>query len=242
MTTSGRTWVSIFEKYNSGTYNNMWLVVDYKRFEPYASVVAGDGLLWVAEQMPGLVVAKDESERLSFGIFPSYNQAYFEETQFYSGAHENDLHWRETYNVTSQNYQGDNRAFLFREYGHLAQTIEGGQELLRWNKFSTDPVTVENPDPYTQANPATTGALASRGDLNPITEMGPGPTNSVATNAVLMSKALLERGEVLAIGGPTTDDQPPFKWSEAPEVIQDIPHQGVPDSWNFDWVTFALPK
>lgn len=238
LTTSGLEWIGMFSKYNSGTYNSMWMVVDYKRFTPFASVLPNSGLLSVAEQMPGLIVSNDESERLSFGLFPSYNQAYFEETQLYSGSHANDVYWRETYNITSQNYQGYNRAFLFREYGHLAQTLDGGKKLLRWNKFQSDPVTVNNPDSYTASVPAVLGALASRGDLNPGT--APGVIDSVATNAVLVSMALIDNGGVVAVGGPTHDDQEVFKWSTAPAVIQEVAHKGTPDAWDFDWATFNV--
>ena len=48
---------------NSGTYNNQWMVVDYERFrESPRNLVARSGVLWVAEQVPGKVVVKDQVE------------------------------------------------------------------------------------------------------------------------------------------------------------------------------------
>lgn len=62
--------------------------------------------------------------------------------------------------------------------------------------------------------------------------------NSVATNAKLISSALLNRSQMLAQGGPThDDDQPVFSWAKAPPKIQMQPHRGQPDTWDFDWIT-----
>ena len=47
---NGREWTEIASKFNSGTYNNQWMVVDMGK------VVEGkldDGALWVMEQLPG---------------------------------------------------------------------------------------------------------------------------------------------------------------------------------------------
>jgi len=192
--------------------------------------------------MPGFVEYQDLSEKLSYSsFFPSYNQAYFEKTRFYSGAHENDIYYRKTYNVTSQSYQLTTRAFLFHEYGSLAQTLNGGQTLLRWNQYQTDPIILGSPDLLvSSANgvPSTYGSLASRGDLNINNDIG--PLNSVATNAVLISSELLKNSQMLLIGGPTHDNQPVFNWSTAPPEIQSIAHKGAPDSWDFDWITMDL--
>lgn len=55
---SGEAWCNIFKKYNSGTYNNQWMVVDYKKFKPGKSNKKS-GLLWVIEQVPGNVEMED---------------------------------------------------------------------------------------------------------------------------------------------------------------------------------------
>ena len=31
---NGKHWTKIFARRNSGTYNNQWMVIDYKRFKP----------------------------------------------------------------------------------------------------------------------------------------------------------------------------------------------------------------
>lgn len=52
-----------------------YMVLDLKRFTPGEELPAG--LLWVAEQIPGLVASADLTEQLARGYFPSYNIPYF---------------------------------------------------------------------------------------------------------------------------------------------------------------------
>ncbi len=52
-----------------------YMVLDLKRFTPGKELPAG--LLWVAEQIPGLVASADLTEQLARGYFPSYNIPYF---------------------------------------------------------------------------------------------------------------------------------------------------------------------
>lgn len=61
----GRTWVDVFKRHNSGTYNNQYMVVDLKRFQPRKQLQSG--LLWVVEQLPGMVEAADMTNTLSRG-------------------------------------------------------------------------------------------------------------------------------------------------------------------------------
>ena len=39
------------------------------------------GLVWVAEQIPGLTLAKDVTQTLERGYWPSYNVPYFREVR-----------------------------------------------------------------------------------------------------------------------------------------------------------------
>lgn len=58
---SGASWSSIFKKFNSGTYNNQWMVVDYNKFKvgSDSKPTIKPGLLWVLEQIPGTVEMQD---------------------------------------------------------------------------------------------------------------------------------------------------------------------------------------
>ena len=57
---SGKEWSQIFEEYNSGTYNDQFMVVDYKQFSVDTKPQdLGPDVLWVLEQMPSLVKSAD---------------------------------------------------------------------------------------------------------------------------------------------------------------------------------------
>ena len=58
---SGKNWSEVFSHHNSGTYNNQWMVVDYKLFEKGQEQLK-NGLLWVLEQLPGIITAGDQTD------------------------------------------------------------------------------------------------------------------------------------------------------------------------------------
>ncbi len=76
---SGEEYARIMQKYNTGTYNNQYMVVDFNLYKPGKELPPGT--LWVIDQVPGLVAAADMTETLSRGYWPSYNVPYFQEVR-----------------------------------------------------------------------------------------------------------------------------------------------------------------
>ncbi|KAL1437652.1 hypothetical protein MTO96_048733 [Rhipicephalus appendiculatus] len=75
LATNGSQWTAMFSRFNSGTYNNQWMVLDYKLFMPGKSVQPGT--LWLVEQLPGIMDTADISPVLNKqGYWASYNEAY----------------------------------------------------------------------------------------------------------------------------------------------------------------------
>eukprot|EP00420_Gonyaulax_spinifera_P030061 CAMPEP_0197876318 /NCGR_PEP_ID=MMETSP1439-20131203/5322_1 /TAXON_ID=66791 /ORGANISM="Gonyaulax spinifera, Strain CCMP409" /LENGTH=103 /DNA_ID=CAMNT_0043495593 /DNA_START=29 /DNA_END=336 /DNA_ORIENTATION=+ len=59
LATNGSEWMEVFRQHNSGTYNNMWMVVDYSRFTPGQPLP--QGVLTVGEQVPGYFHWEDQT-------------------------------------------------------------------------------------------------------------------------------------------------------------------------------------
>merc|ERR1712124_219340 len=65
---NGSDWTTIFQKHNSGTYNNEWMVVDFdllKKNDRKMGDPLPNGVLTVLEQLPGLIIAEDQTEVLN---------------------------------------------------------------------------------------------------------------------------------------------------------------------------------
>lgn len=77
LSVDGLRWTKLFKKYNSGTYNNQWLVINYSLFRP-GHKISKHGLLHILEQMPGHVETRDVTEQfLSQTYWASYNVPFF---------------------------------------------------------------------------------------------------------------------------------------------------------------------
>ena len=77
MSSSAPGWHEIFYKYNSGTYSNQWMTLDYKLFIPGHPLL--DNTFVVSEQLPGHYHVQDQTMTLQRGYWPSYNRIYYED-------------------------------------------------------------------------------------------------------------------------------------------------------------------
>ncbi|PVD31543.1 hypothetical protein C0Q70_06956 [Pomacea canaliculata] len=72
----GDDWSQIFSQFNSGTYNNQWMIVDLKNYDQYFHEVL-PGFVTVLEQIPGQIRYADLTDTLlSKGYWASYNLPY----------------------------------------------------------------------------------------------------------------------------------------------------------------------
>ena len=60
---SAAEWVDLFSPHNSGTYNNEWFVVDYKKVPLTAEE---KDVVWILDQAPGKVLSQDRGSKQSF--------------------------------------------------------------------------------------------------------------------------------------------------------------------------------
>lgn len=73
---TGASWGPLYLKWNSGSYNNMNMIVDYNLFTPGQAALKPETVL-IVEQIPGYVVTTDVTEMLVQNrYFASYNVPY----------------------------------------------------------------------------------------------------------------------------------------------------------------------
>eukprot|EP01118_Nematostelium_gracile_P000397 TRINITY_DN1042_c0_g1_i1.p1 TRINITY_DN1042_c0_g1~~TRINITY_DN1042_c0_g1_i1.p1 ORF type:complete len:522 (+),score=135.38 TRINITY_DN1042_c0_g1_i1:111-1676(+) len=213
MSYSAPEWVSTFSDYNSGTYNNQWMVVDYNEWQEGSE----ENVLWVVEQIPGTVAAADVTDVLfSQGYWASYNIPYFESIYNMSGY---PAMYEKFGNEWS--YESCPRANIFRRNETNVVNVKSMQNLMRYNNWQNDPL----------SGGSGAGGICCRGDL------GNGNTSPFGcTDSKVTSMEGVFGGEVWAIYGPTWDQQAPFSWSN----WQNWPHFGLPNSYNFTWTKIDL--
>lgn len=217
MAHNGEEWAEVYEQYNSGTYNNQYMILDLKRVELKKSLLSG--ALWVVEQIPGLVASGDQTEILRAGYWPSYNVPFYEEIYNLSGYPE-----FVKKHGPSRSYQLAPRAEIFRRDQGLVKNLTSMKHILRYNDYPTDP--------YSDNNPY--NAICSRGDLLIPSDRSPNGCYDTKVTDYGMAKSLMSE----AINGPTHQGLPVFCWSHFSFPNK---HVGLPDCYDFDFVTMK-PK
>uniref|UniRef100_A0A6B2L1J5 Phospholipase B-like n=1 Tax=Arcella intermedia TaxID=1963864 RepID=A0A6B2L1J5_9EUKA len=216
MADSGESWVEVFSKFNSGTYNNQWQVVDYKLFEPGRPI--RPGTLWIAEQIPGQVFSADKSDFLANGGFwPSYNIPYFPANYNISGYPTLYLKYGNKYS-----YQNSSRAQIFRRDAGKVQNMEDMKRIMRYNQFQTDPLSLQD----------ACKSIAARCDLNAPWMEDAFYFAEGAIDCKIVDVSLVKELKSWVVAGPTWDSQPPFAWTNQ---WKNIPSYGMPRVYAFQF-------
>lgn len=218
---SGEEWVKYYSRENSGTYNNQFMVIDYKRMNQ-------SGLLTVLEQMPGFMVHADKSDHLrQHTYWASFNVPYFAKISKESGQDSMCEKYGDHYC-----YEKTSRALIFKRDHGTVTNMTTLYHLLRYNDFQHDPISRCNcTPPYTAAF-----ALAARYDLNdPNGKYPPIPSNLGfrslgAIDAKMTSSKLAKNMEMIAVSGPTDQGVPAFNW--ATTKLKEL-HVDQPNEWRF---------
>ncbi|CAI4229686.1 unnamed protein product [Auanema sp. JU1783] len=230
---SGTEWAHAFAKHNSGTYNNQWVILDYKNFRRYDSNQRSHGLLHVLEQMPHHIVHSDMTSQLyNTTYWPSYNTPYFPQIFKWSGAPAMVDRYGDWYS-----YDKTPRALIFKRDHSKVKDMRTMIKLMRSNNYTEDPLSAcDCEPPYSGEN-----AISCRSELNdpdgvyPFPALGyrdHGATDMKVTNSYLINKLAFT-----AIAGPTHDPTPVFDWRTI-SIKDKVPHNGQPDVWDFKPVTF----
>ncbi|CAL1534213.1 unnamed protein product [Lymnaea stagnalis] len=212
MARSGKEWTDVVAKYNSGTYNNQYMVIDLKLIK--LGQPLPDNTIWVAEQIPGLVVAEDLTPILRAGYFPSYNIPFFEEIFNKSG-------YPEYVKVhgTEFSYQLAPRAKIFRRDQSKVKDMKSMKAVMRSNDYKND----------TYSGGSAWGAICARGDL---VDEAPSASGCYDTKVSDFKMALKFQADI--INGPTVDSGlSPFSWTGD---FASLSHVGLPQTYNFTFI------
>ena len=225
LSNSGKEWVNIFKKYNSGTYNNQFQILDMKKIDLNNQKVEDSDVLWIIEQLPNYTEEHDVTKILKYGYWPSYNVPYSKYIFEYSGYKEYIEKFPELFNIYDYNNCG--RAKIIRRDNYKIKDIESFQTFLRYNDFKNDNF----------SDGDACNSIACRSDLyedKNIECFG-------ATDAKFTSlKNFKENGFIYIISGPTNAQQKIFDWNDTfcnknESLKEKWAYYGQINKYNFDW-------
>nr|XP_033791100.1 phospholipase-B 81-like isoform X2 [Geotrypetes seraphini] len=207
MADSGNAWALTFSRYNSGTYNNQYMILDLKKIKLLKSL--DNGTLTVVEQIPTLVVYSDQTSMLRQGYWASYNIPFHKIIYNQSGYPAGKFF---SYDLTP-------RAMIFRRDQANVVDMESLKYIMRYNNYMNEP--------YAEENPCNT--ICCRGDLRPGSPVPKGCHDSKVSDITLASQFT-----AFAINGPPVENGlPAFSWSR----FNETEHKGLPEFYNFSFVT-----
>ena len=229
LATNGQEWYEVVASHNSGTYNNQYMVLNLNSLQQGQGIsdsqeslqIQDTGLLWVVEQIPGLVYGEDVTSYLNLGYWPSYNVPFFPEIYIRSGYPKID---KVGGVPIGTEYKMAPRAKIFRRDHNNVLNLEGIEYILRYNDYVNDPLADGNP----------MNAICSRGDLKSENPSAGGCYDTKVTSFKLLfpsdeqreqeeennlsklinaerKKNFIHRAKI--VNGPTAQNLPPFKWT-----------------------------
>jgi len=253
LSTTGEEWTMYFARENSGTYNNQYMVVDFKLYAPGSTIVPGT--LWVAEQLPGIVARGDQSAILaSTGYWASYNIPFYPEIYNLSGYQLDFEIYGDFYSYTKYA-----RPEIFKRNQSDITTLADMMHMMRYNDYKHDELSKIHNCTGAPSNECLTPltamlSIASRGDLMPLYNTTQemidhyGPLYSFmaqgcfgAVDSKIAAWSNRHTLKAYVISGPTNDQQPTFAWNTGACAGQLAPPE-TPTVVNFPWVEFNRVK
>jgi len=229
LTDDGYSWTQVFSKFNSGTYNNQFQILDLKLIDTEKKIIS-PGALYIVEQLPGSCDVQEVTDVLKKGYWPSYNTPFIEAVREKSGV--NDAIKKDPSMKVTGDYYTCARAKIFRREQSKVKDIETYKNLIRFNNYLNDE--------YSENDPGYT--IAARYDLreNNLNCYGATDAKFASINEIKTTGTK----KVHIISGPTTSNNlKPFAWSKALCKLNDpitFDVIGQVDEYNFDWIDYEL--
>ena len=134
LASSAEEWTHLFQKENSGIYNNQYMILDLNLIDLKNKTIPEKSLM-IIEQIPGEMEINDVTNGLKEGYWTSYNIPYSEKLYNICGYLEilND-----TKNIPNYDYNNCSRANIFRREQKNIKNIEDFKNVMRYNDFKND--------------------------------------------------------------------------------------------------------
>ena len=228
LTDDAYSWTQVFSRYNSGTYNNQFQVLDLKLIDTKNKNIS-PGALYIVEQLPGSCDVQEVTDYLKKGYWPSYNTPFIMDNRKKSGVI--DAVINNTNLTVTQDYDNCARAKIFRRDINKVKDISTYKDLIRYNDYLNDEFSDGKPNL----------SIAARYDLDEESPSCYGCTDGkfASVNEIKNTGKKI----VHIIGGPTTNGQEPFVWSKAKcKYTDEIRFKiiGQVDEYNFDWIDYEI--
>ena len=226
MSATSREWAENFMKYNSGTYNNQYMILDTKNVifdnvNNYNKLLKES--LVIIEQMPGFCEINDATEHLRFGYWPSYNVPFSKNVQDYA----NITKTLETQTVARalMDYDICTRANILRRDQENITDIDSMKFFMQYNNYLNDPFSLGEP----------TYTVAARGDLRTNRPLCFGAFDTKLGSV----KELKSSGtkNIYLHAGPTSQVEPLMDFNSV--ACNGVKHEGIPDVPKFGWTIFS---
>ena len=219
---SSKEWAENFIKYNSGTYNNQFMILDKNKINLLNKTIDLDAF-YIVETLPGFAKINNVTNFLKFGYWSSYNVPF--DKEIYEKAEIQKIIDLNPSLATSLDYDNCARTKIFRREQSSAINLDNFMKLMRFNKYKTDP--------YSEGNPSNT--ISARSDLD-------GRCSGAYDSKVgALSEFTNGKLKIHIIGGPTWNEEEeiePFSWSKANENCKNHAHFLLPETYIYDWIEY----
>ena len=219
---SSKEWAENFIKYNSGTYNNQFMILDKNKVNLINKTIDYDAF-YIVETLPGFTKINNVTHFLQFGYWSSYNVPF--DKEIYKKSQIQEIIDKRPELAISLDYDNCARTKIFRREQYSATNLEGFMKLMRYNKYKSDP--------YSENNPS--NSISARSDLR-------GTCSGAYDSKVgALSEFKDGRIKIYLIAGPTWDEEEgiePFNWNNAEEKCKNHDHYMIPEIFKFDWIEY----
>jgi hypothetical protein len=232
-TTTGREWTDKFIQYNSGTYNNEYIVVDTKVWHPGQPL--NDDLVWIVEQLPGNNHTQSATAELANKTYlegintPRYQDIWH--LANYTGEQQ-----AQPWKAAFWSFDGQIREHLIVRDAPNIGDYEAFKAFMQYNDYLHDDLMIIN---TTGEREPAQGILA-RYDLRPPNGTVWGAKNHFAgldSKTVDVGRWTNDHAWDARLS-PTFNETrgvPPFSFDDWPNIS----HTGIATNWTFPWIVFA---